>query len=246
MILRNAILSEERVHLAAQRAHAETPGPTATPPETPPDIPHDPPPPVLSAEIVCAWLAEQDASTRALVARSFAEELEGIATQARTQAYEAGLAKGLAEIRTRAGTAVAALAQVANAAHASFEQECAQLADACADVVAETFVRLAGPALVRREAALGTVIQVLSRVKDEAEVTIRVHARDLEFLQSQEAALSAALPGRLLVIVADPRVELGGCLVEARAGSLDGRLEVQLRGLFETLRLARGGEGHAP
>jgi flagellar biosynthesis/type III secretory pathway protein FliH len=47
------------------------------------------------------------------------------------------------------------------------------------------------------------------------------------------------LQGRKFEIVADSRVELGGCIVETNTGSLDGRFEVQLRELYETLRLAK-------
>jgi flagellar biosynthesis/type III secretory pathway protein FliH len=70
-------------------------------------------------------------------------------------------------------------------------------------------------------------------------VVVQVSARDLPLLAAGEQALRAAFGGRKLALAADPRIELGGCVLETRLGSLDGRLETQLRAVFEAIHAAR-------
>jgi flagellar biosynthesis/type III secretory pathway protein FliH len=83
------------------------------------------------------------------------------------------------------------------------------------------------------------VEEILARVKEGRELTIRVARDDVPVIRKFEGELREALQGRKFEIVADSRVELGGCIVETNTGSLDGRFEVQLRELYETLRLAK-------
>jgi flagellar biosynthesis/type III secretory pathway protein FliH len=66
-----------------------------------------------------------------------------------------------------------------------------------------------------------------------------VNPQDLPLLRTAEPGIAASLPGRNFTLVADARVEAGGCIVESKLGSLDGRLEVQLAGLVATLRAAK-------
>jgi flagellar biosynthesis/type III secretory pathway protein FliH len=51
---------------------------------------------------------------------------------------------------------------------------------------------------------------------------------------------------RKFALVPDTRVTAGGCIVETSAGSLDGRFEVQLHEMCETLRSAKAASREAP
>jgi len=86
---------------------------------------------------------------------------------------------------------------------------------------------------------LQVVLQVLSRVKNEAELSIRVSPTDLPILQSYAARLDDALGGRHWTLIPDTRVSAGGCMVESSSGTLNGTLESQLHGLLATLRAAK-------
>jgi flagellar assembly protein FliH len=97
-----------------------------------------------------------------------------------------------------------------------------------------------------REAALGTVLEVLKRVKDERELLIRVSEHDLPFLREAEQDIERACAGRQFTLVADSRVTAGGCIVESSLGSLDARFDVQLRALADTLRAAKSAAAEAP
>lgn len=193
----------------------------------------------LDLEAVEQWLKEQGNAERRRIAELVSHELEQVYAQARAAGAEQGRLEAIARVKSESAGSLEQLAQLAAAAETAFEREAAQLAGQCADIVVEAITRIAGPALASREAALGIVLALLARVKDEREIVIRAAAADVEFLQSQKQALTAASGGRNVVIVADQRVSLGGCIVESKLGSLDGRLETQLAELFSSIRSAR-------
>lgn len=193
----------------------------------------------LSFEAVAAWLAVQDGETRSACSSILADELTHVHEAAKNEGLALGRAKGEQEARQSLNAVHALLRQVVEAAEAAFAAEQAKLADQCVDVVVEAFTKIAGGLLMTRTAAIGAVTQVLGRVKEGRELTIRVAPADCDSLKDQEAQLAGALAGRKFSIVADARVDLGGCMVESKLGNLDGRLEVQLRELFETLKAAK-------
>ena len=198
-----------------------------------------PAPASLTFEQVAAWLAVQDGDTRDACASLLSDELTAVHEKARLSGYEAGEQRARAEFARQFEKALGTLEQLAASAEAAFDRECAALADGCIDVVAEVLAKIAGPALTSREAVVGAVLTVLGRVKEDRDVTIRVHANDLPVLQQEEQALTRVLGRRKFALVADTRVTAGGCIVETSAGSLDGRFEVQLHEMCETLRMAK-------
>jgi flagellar assembly protein FliH len=139
----------------------------------------------------------------------------------------------------RANSSLEALARITETAEKAFALEADQLAQACTEIVAEVFLKLAGSALMTQEAILGSVVAVLQRVRDEREVSIRVSPSDLPLLQTHQAAFDKVLGPRRWTVTADSRVGAGGCLVESTLGTLDGRLEVQLAKIADTLRAAK-------
>jgi flagellar assembly protein FliH len=250
MILRNVTLAGERQMLGLQDVSGNTslrqtserrvPQLEAVPQQPAPAPAIVPAPqPALSLETVTRWLELQSTDTKSACARILTSELESLKLAAYNEGLEQGKTQALQEITERANSSLSALARITGGAETAFALEAAQLADACTDIVAEVFLKLAGPQLATREAALGAVLAVLARVKDEREVTIRVSPLDLPLLQAHEAAFQAVLGSRRWVLSADPRVGAGGCLVESTLGTLDGRLEIQLSELCETLRAAK-------
>lgn len=251
MILRDAIFSAERRHLGAQSAPptaaAETSvslSPAAQVREPPPESYVAGPPP-LSSDLVASWLVTQDGATRTALAAMLSDELAAVRDAAHEEGYARGHAEAMKEARAKVQTAVDSLGELSVAAEQAFESELAQLGDACADVVGEAFFKLAGTALVTRDAIVGTVGEVLKRVREERELRIHVNPGDLPVLRSAEAAIAANIPGRRFTLVADGRVAAGGCIVESALGSLDGRLEVQLGELVATLRASKSGAPEA-
>lgn len=258
MILRDVIISDQARTLGRAPTPTYTPEPEPAPrsammatlldpprasvaeaqsaPEHSPVVPTPAP---ITFEQVAAWLAVQDGETRAACASLLSDELTLVHEKARASGYEAGEQRARAELAQQAERTLAALAALVASADVAFDRESASLAASCVDVVAEVLSKIAGPMLASREAILGTVLSVLSRVKEDRDVAIRVHANDLPVLQQEEQTLAHVLGRRKFTLVADARVTAGGCIVETAAGSLDGRLEVQLREMCETLRSAK-------
>ncbi len=247
MILRDAIFSVERRHLGAQPAapvsasvaheHAlyEVREPVASYEARVPE------PAPLSSDHVASWLVTQDGATRTALASLLSEELAVVREAARTEGYERGHTEAMNDAREKVRHAIMALEELNVSAEQAFASELAQLGDACADMIAEAFCKLAGTQLATREAIVGCVGEVLKRVREERELRIHVNPADLPVLRSAEAGIAASLPGRQFSLIADGRVETGGCIVESALGSLDGRLEVQLAELCATLRAAKNG-----
>jgi flagellar biosynthesis/type III secretory pathway protein FliH len=197
------------------------------------------PKPTLEVEAAGTWLAAQSMDLRVALAQQLAPEIVVAQERGHAQGVEAGRAEALRDAAARTQSSLAALARLSAAAEETFNREAGQLAGLCTDIVAAAFVKLAGEQLMSREACLGAVLEVLKRVKDERELTIRVSEQDLPALREQEPQLRAVLGSRSWSLIADPRVSAGGCLVESRVGTLDGRFEVQLLELCETLRAAK-------
>lgn len=238
MILKGTILSMERVPLRARELPVERATTVAAEVEAA-RLPVVPEPEPLDLNTVVQWLEEQDAAVRASLALMLAGDIEQLRVAASREAAQEGHEEGLTRARSETAAGLATFASLAQAADAAFQRESNLLAEQCAEIVAAALTRIAGPALTGRDAVLGVVTNLLARLKDDREVVVRASEEDLAFLESEMAALRAAASGRSVSLVADRRVTLGGCIVETRLGSLDGRLETQLAGLFETIRAAR-------
>lgn len=247
MIVRDVVLSSElRALPDGQRRLGRETARLVPMPDTlsRPDLPREasPQPPARSTvevETAGSWLAAQSVAMRTALARELTEDLEIIRERGHTEGLELGRQAGVREIAQRTESSLQALSRVVAVAEEAFSQDAARLAEACADIVSEAFLKIAGERLASREATVGAVLEVLKRVKDEREVTIRVSAEDLPLLREHESRIQEALAPRRWAFVADPRVSAGGCLVESRLGTLDGRLEIQLHELCETIRAAK-------
>jgi flagellar assembly protein FliH len=193
----------------------------------------------LTFEVVVAWLAVQDREVKESCASILASEVTRIYETAKNEGFEAGRKAGELAGRQEVGKVLENLSELRHAAEVAFACEQEHLQTVCVEVIAEALAKIGGPLLSSEQAAIGAIKQVLTRVKESRELTIRVAREDFELVKKMDEDLASALGNRKYEIVADPRVELGGCLVETKLGSLDGRLEVQLRELYETLRLAK-------
>ncbi|HEY4211206.1 MAG TPA: FliH/SctL family protein [Steroidobacteraceae bacterium] len=193
----------------------------------------------LSLSTVLDWLGSCDATQRQAIAATLADDIDALREAARTEGHSAGHADGLAKAAEDATASLSILADVVESAESAFARESLLLAEQCAEVVVTAFCKIAGPSLVTPDGVVQTILEVLKRVKEEREVVIRVAANDIAVLREAQPRIARALGGRSFSLVEDDRVVTGGCIVESRLGSLDGRLELQLRALGETIRAAK-------
>lgn len=91
-----------------------------------------------------------------------------------------------------------------------------------------------------------TIIEIIStalqNARQQEKLTVRVNPKDLPTIEKQTRNLGS---GRIQFIdfVADPRVSSSGCLIESEVGTIDARLETQLRVLERALLSQSEGEG---
>ena len=142
--------------------------------------------------------------------------------------HEEDLRDGLQKGREDAGAAARVQADALDALGAAITQACAQRRAAveagAIEIAYAAVLRLIGESAGDRTVVSDTVRRVLEQLQDRTLLCIRVSPADHALLQQRAHGLN--LGGALLV--ADERVELGGCIIDTDAGSLDGRLETQL------------------
>lgn len=168
---------------------------------------------------------EQERRTKELLA----------AQQASLKAIEEGFAKGLAEgKRTAEGKYAEALDALAKLAENGRDSVSGLLRDAeevIGAIVFEAVCKIVGKDLASQEGRFAVVQQVLASAMQEEVVSIRVSPKDCHSLKAQHPALP---------IEPDDRIELGGCILALKGGSIDGRIETQFRvfaqGLKDALR----------
>jgi flagellar assembly protein FliH len=196
---------------------------------------------------VPAAAAAVDAQARAAWQQQAERELAAARRQAEQEGHAAGHAKALADAQATYRDRVEHLNRLIDNAGRSFAAQIEGLEDIAVGIAFEALVKLLGEALATRAGVQAAVAQVLRRTKDEEKLVVHLSPNDF-YLLLQQGAQSQALERPGIELVPDERIELGGCLVETGAGTLDGRIEAQLDVLRQTLlRVRRNGrsEGRA-
>ncbi|MFO1497092.1 MAG: FliH/SctL family protein [Verrucomicrobiota bacterium] len=89
---------------------------------------------------------------------------------------------------------------------------------------------------VTAELVEATVREALERVDATSELTVLLHAEDLELLQRANSPLLVSeIGGEKLRLQGGREVTRGGCIVQTRFGTIDGRRETKLQLLRESL-----------
>jgi flagellar assembly protein FliH len=113
------------------------------------------------------------------------------------------------------------------------------LTDLGAEIAFEVVCKVLGQAFTEREAVVFAVREAVRRARDRSRLTVRVSPADFEVIRDHRDKILEGLEAGKVEIIADERVELGGCLLETPSGNLDGRLEAQLANLHRTLLAAK-------
>lgn len=227
-LIRAAALSQEPRRLQRREDRIATKA-VAAPLSAPVAAP--PPAATVDPEAQRAW--QQRAEQELLAARQ-REERAG---------HAAGHAKGLAEAQGLHKDKLQHLDQLIENAGRSFTAQVDGLEDIAVGIAFESLVKLLGDALVTREGVQAVVSQVLERTKQQEKLVVRLSPNDFYLLLQQRSDTTPLLTQQGVELVPDDRIELGGCLVETSAGSLDARLETQMLALRQVLLRARSERG---
>ena len=96
------------------------------------------------------------------------------------------------------------------------------------------------------ETLLDIVEAALENARQKQNIVIRVNSNDLALVQDNLDRLKASSRSHFVDVAVDPRVEQGGCLIESEVGTVDARLETQLKVLERALIAFAEGERTNP
>jgi flagellar assembly protein FliH len=203
---------------------APKPSPAPVPPES---VEQAPPADSKRGEAAVLSLNERD--------RLLREEIEVLRKQvlerARQEGYEAGLAAGEAAFSDQ----IESLRHLARSAEAALSGDIHGFEDVLIDIAFEAVCRIIGRTLATPEGVASVIREVIREVRGREQLLVRLSPQDLALLGERVSTLLNGQEGLRLEFVADERVALGGCIVEVAGGTLDGRLETQLKQLSDTL-----------
>lgn len=86
------------------------------------------------------------------------------------------------------------------------------------------------------------VATALQNARQQEKLTVRVNPSDLPVVEKELENLTRTGRTQYMDFIADPRVSEGGCLIESEVGTIDARLETQLRVLERALLSQSEGE----
>ncbi len=91
--------------------------------------------------------------------------------------------------------------------------------------------RIVGKALeMDRSILLDIIHKAIQSLKYQKEIRIRIHPEDVAYLKDQKMQLYAMLgESKEIEVVEDPLVGRGGCIIDTEIGTIDARLETQLK-----------------
>ena len=161
-------------------------------------------------------------------ARELRETAERVARELREAAYEEGREAALSELHV----ILLEARERRDAALSGAERDVLRLAVKLAE-------KIIGREIERDDATLADIVSTaLRHARQQEALTVRVNPADLPRVQAHRDRLDPSGRARFIDLVADPRVGHGGCVIEGESGTVDARLDTQLR-VLERALLAR-------
>lgn len=176
---------------------------------------------------------------RQAVLAQFKDEADAARELARQRGLREGRAEGLAQAQKELAVEIARIKALAEQIPQTMQAGVASLEDLAVAIAFEAVGKILGITLVTAPAVAAAVRQAAAQAVQREPLTVRLHPADLALLR--EAGLQDSIVGedRPITWLPDPRLELGGCVIEAAGGELDARLETQMDRFKATLLAAR-------
>jgi len=163
------------------------------------------------------------------VAEKFAAEIRSQAIEEteklRAQAYAEGTEKALAEFEQNLLEA----AEIRERVWRETERDLLRLAVRLAEKIIGREIK------TERQTIVDIVAAALQNARAQEKLTVRVNPSDLSLIEEEREKFLPSGRAHFIDFVADPRVSSGGCLIESEVGTIDARMETQLRVLQRAL-----------
>ena len=169
------------------------------------------------------------------------ETLRSLEQQAIQDGYRQGYLQGESDAQLKHAEAVESLLQLVDKGQASLSQLLQASEMLIGAIVFEAAGKVIGDQLLTVEGCRNIIGKVIKNTLDQEVILLKVSPQDferLQFLTNNGDGSGDVLVDRLtkLPIEADSAVELGGCVVELRDGSIDGRIETQMRMFAQSIK----------
>lgn len=148
--------------------------------------------------------------------------------------FKSGYRDGADDARKDVQKELDALREAATLFKQWMQAEFSGLEALAAEMTLAALIKIVGDQYADEKFVVGVAQQVARQIRETARVTLRVNKRDQEVLARHLVELKDML-GTAIDIQADIRVQTGGCLIETDTGTLDGRLDTQIRNLQESI-----------
>ena len=241
--MRSAQVDEEPVIISYRRAEPEAPPPpepVVMPAMMPAGIPQvatiEPLPDVrISPPLLIEPALEEQMAP--LPSKPSLEELQ---REAQEEGYEAGAQAAKAELAEE----LERLRKLTRAIPETLAQGIEGLEDVMVEIAFAAACKVLGQAAFAEDGVRAMVREAMREARSKEGLVLRISPRDYELFYADPARVRPIIDDAKVEVVADERVS-GGCLIETGGGTLDARLEVQLRQLLDTLTRARSAPGDA-
>lgn len=148
--------------------------------------------------------------------------------------FNKGYQAGVDEARLQTEMGLAELREAITLFKQGLKCQVTGMEGVAAEMTLAGLVKIVGDRYADEAFVLEATRHVAGQIRDNARVILRVNKRDQDILLRHVTELKELL-GDAVEVVADTRVQTGGCLIEADTGMLDGRLETQIRNLQESI-----------
>lgn len=161
--------------------------------------------------------------------REAVEETEKL----RAEAYREGMEKALTEFEQNLLEA----AEIRERVWRETEKDLLRLAVRLAEKIIGREIK------TEKRTVTDIVAAALQNARQQEKLTVRVNPSDFSLIEEEREKFLPSGRAQFIDFVADPRVSSGGCLIESEVGTIDARLETQLRVLKRALLAQSEGEG---
>lgn len=167
------------------------------------------------------------------------QELDEVRAQTLADAEQRGLALGREQAEREVAAQITAQGERINIVLAALAQSRRKALDDHEDMLVEivftAVCRILGATAATRDGVQAMVRALADVERQPAQLRVRLHPHDLALLEEGSSGLDPRL-----VLHADSGIDMGGCQIEGPDGTLDARLELQVRQLRATLLAVRG------
>lgn len=183
---------------------------------------------IVYAREEAARILEEAEEFAAEIRREAREDAENI----RAEAHRDGVEKAVAEFEQN----LLAVREIRERVWRETEQDLLRLSIRLTE-------KILGRELKSDEKTVADIVATaLQNARQQEKLTVRVNPSDLPVVEREIENLTRTGRTKFMDFIADPRVPEGGCLIESEVGTIDARLETQLRVLERALLSQSEGE----